>query len=247
MKYNKGVFLERDANIIETGIHGLDSMLNGGIPSKNQVLLTGGPGTGKTLLSFELLYNCAKNGIPSAFITLDERSDNVIKNAKKTFPSMDGIDELLKRKLLIVDGSDAATKMVTTNEEDGRYSMGNLFSTIEDLIKAVDAQVAVIDSLSFLKLMFGKTPTYGKAITSLVSNMRRLAVTAIYCLDIPYYSRNRMKFGQELLLFDGLMYMYKDGKPHDVKTKLEIIKMRGCEHKKFSGTYSITPEGIRLE
>jgi KaiC/GvpD/RAD55 family RecA-like ATPase len=31
----------------KTGISGLDEILNGGIPKRNVVLLSGGPGTGK--------------------------------------------------------------------------------------------------------------------------------------------------------------------------------------------------------
>ena len=59
-------------NYIKTGVTGLDAMLYGGIPEKNQVLLAGGPGTGKTLLSFEYLYRNAKAGNTSLFFALEE-------------------------------------------------------------------------------------------------------------------------------------------------------------------------------
>jgi KaiC/GvpD/RAD55 family RecA-like ATPase len=36
---------------VVTNIPGLDEILNGGIPERNVVLLSGGPGTGKTILS----------------------------------------------------------------------------------------------------------------------------------------------------------------------------------------------------
>ena len=47
---------------VATGIKGLDEMLHGGIPQNKNIALCGGPGCGKTLLSFEYLYHGAKNG-----------------------------------------------------------------------------------------------------------------------------------------------------------------------------------------
>ncbi|MEM4889958.1 MAG: ATPase domain-containing protein, partial [Thermosphaera sp.] len=40
---------------IKTGIPGFDEILNGGIPKRNVVLLSGGPGTGKSIFSAQFL------------------------------------------------------------------------------------------------------------------------------------------------------------------------------------------------
>ncbi|MFX0203613.1 MAG: ATPase domain-containing protein, partial [Candidatus Hodarchaeota archaeon] len=42
-----------------TGIKGLDNILGGGLPSGRCTLICGGPGSGKTILSFQFLYNGA--------------------------------------------------------------------------------------------------------------------------------------------------------------------------------------------
>ena len=55
--------MDEQTNMIKTGIEGLDDLIGGGIPFANQVVLAGGPGAGKTLLSFEILYRNAKVGI----------------------------------------------------------------------------------------------------------------------------------------------------------------------------------------
>ena len=44
----------------QTGIEGLDKALNGGIPFKNIVLVSGGAGTGKSTLCMQYLINGAK-------------------------------------------------------------------------------------------------------------------------------------------------------------------------------------------
>lgn len=238
--------MERKPKNVETGIEGLDGLLNGGIPEKNLVLLAGGPGTGKTLIAFETLYNCAKRGIPCAFIALDERSDNIAKNMKSTFAYMSDIDDLIKRHMLIIDGDDSAMKIATNTSEESGYSMGNLMSEIEGIIKTINAEVAVIDSLSFLKLMLGKTLLYNKSVSSMTSNLRRLGVTGLVTLEIPYYQKSRMKFSQELLLFDGALALYRtdDNKSENL---MQVVKMRGTSHSGILSNYSITSQGVKFK
>jgi len=40
---------------VKTGVPGLDDILHGGIPRRNIVLISGGPGTGKTIMSQQFL------------------------------------------------------------------------------------------------------------------------------------------------------------------------------------------------
>ena len=46
---------------MQTGIAGLDAILGGGIPRGNVVLITGGPGSGKTSLGVEFVYRGARD------------------------------------------------------------------------------------------------------------------------------------------------------------------------------------------
>ena len=239
--------MERRLKRVETGIADLDSALGGGIPAGNQVLIAGGPGTGKTLMSFEILYHAAINGIPGAFITLDEHSDDVLKNAKSTFSSMTDMDKLIKKGMIVIDGEDSASKISANTAPETSYSLGNLVSDVEAIIKSNDAEIAVIDSISFLRLMLGKSILFSKVVASLVSNMRRRGVTAIFTTDIPYYNRRKMKFVQELLLFDGLISLYNLDASDKQKFVMEIVKMRGSDHHRDLSHYEITDTGIKLE
>ncbi len=229
---------------IETRIEGLDNILDGGIPQKNQVLITGGPGMGKTLMSFEILYNCAKNSIPCAFVALDQKPENIVKNIRNTFTNKTDLDELIKKRMLVIDGYDTASKIATNTELENAYSMGNLVSEIGGIIKSVEAQVVVVDSLSFLKLMLGKTPLYNKTVSSLIAMLRRAGTTSILTLGTPYYSRKKMKFGQELLLFDGALALYREDVNKVDSFVMEVVKMRGNSHDRALSHYSITEAGI---
>ena len=46
---------------IKTGISGLDQVLKGGLRKNSSILITGAPGTGKTIMALQFIYYGAKN------------------------------------------------------------------------------------------------------------------------------------------------------------------------------------------
>ncbi|MEM0149269.1 MAG: ATPase domain-containing protein, partial [Candidatus Micrarchaeaceae archaeon] len=217
----------------------------GGIPVGNQILIAGGPGTGKTLLSFEILYNCAKRGIPSAFIALEEQPQTVIKNAKITFSKFSDIDSLIAKEMLIVGGEDPAIRVLTPTDSQ-IYSFGNMISDVESIIKENGAKVAVIDSISIIKLMMADAFSYRKSMIALVSNLRRLGVTGFMTSDIVSTERRNIRFSQEFFIFDGIIALYANGQEDRRIPTLEVLKMRGSNHSWMLSPYEITNEGIRI-
>ena len=65
-----------------TGIDGLDSMLGGGVPEKSIILLCGGPGVGKTILTLQYMMTAVERGEPCVYLSLEEPMDKKIENAK---------------------------------------------------------------------------------------------------------------------------------------------------------------------
>lgn len=57
---------------IKSGIPGFDELIDGGIPRGFNVLITGSPGTGKTLFGLRYAYYGAKNRENAIYVTLNE-------------------------------------------------------------------------------------------------------------------------------------------------------------------------------
>jgi KaiC/GvpD/RAD55 family RecA-like ATPase len=236
--------LDHKSKFVETGIGGLDRMLNGGIPVKNQVLVSGAPGIGKTTMSMQMLYNCASNGLPSVFISLDQKPESILRNFRLMFPAMSEVDRFIKEGTMVIEGYETAAKIAANTEFESSYSMGNLISEMDGIIRSANARVVAVDSLSFLKLMLGNTILYNKSVASLVANLRRLDVTSLLTKDTPYYGVDKMKFGQEDLLFDGMISLFKE---RDDNMYMQIVKMRGTLHGRGLSQYDITSNGIALK
>ena len=61
---------------IETGIIGFDGLIKGGFPIASTVLLTGSPGTGKTIFGLQYLYNGAlKFREKGLYVTFEQTED----------------------------------------------------------------------------------------------------------------------------------------------------------------------------
>ncbi len=231
--------------LFKTGIGGLDEMLAGGIPDKNQVLVAGGPGTGKTLLCFQIAYNAAKRGIPSAFIALDEEPDAVVENAKRTFSGLGDIDALMGENRLIVKGDDTAASMSTAVESEA-YSFGKLISGIEAIISSNGARVVIIDSIEFLRLMLERKITYRRSMISVMSNLRRLGVNSFVTAEIDASGGKDYRFKEEFFIFDGIIAMGEFERNGSRVLGMEVMKMRGNSHSRALSPYRITGSGIEL-
>ena len=66
---------------VPTGIVGLDPLLEGGFPKGRSILITGEPGTGKTIFALQFLHEGIKRGEKGAFVTADESPMDVIEQA----------------------------------------------------------------------------------------------------------------------------------------------------------------------
>ncbi|MFI5412850.1 MAG: ATPase domain-containing protein [Candidatus Micrarchaeales archaeon] len=234
---------------LSTGIAGLDGMLFGGVPLTNEVLIAGGPGSGKTLLCFEILYRNAKAGVPSLFISLEEKPEEIIKNAKSAFPELAiDIDAMIASKALSIISGDTPLEMGTDNERDLISAFAKVNAGIEESIKSTNAKVIAVDSISVLKLVSSKggALTYRRGILGLMSTIRRLGVTAFLTIELASTERGDIKFSSEFFIFDGIIVMYQSESEERRSFNLEIVKMRRTNHSLSFAPYEITPRGYRI-
>lgn len=66
---------------VNTGIHGFDELVEGGIPEGSVVMVTGPPGTGKTTFSLQFLVEGVKNNERCIFFSFEEMAEQLIKQA----------------------------------------------------------------------------------------------------------------------------------------------------------------------
>ena len=86
--------------MITTGIKLLDNKLNGGLPERTVVLLSGGPGSGKTLFGLNYLNEGLKKGEKGVYISLNENKEELIR-ASEGIKGLKDMKKQLGKKLSI--------------------------------------------------------------------------------------------------------------------------------------------------
>jgi circadian clock protein KaiC len=66
---------------VPTGISGLDELLDGGFPKGRSVLITGEPGTGKSIMALQFLAEGLARGEKAVYVAADEGPLDVIEQA----------------------------------------------------------------------------------------------------------------------------------------------------------------------
>ncbi len=153
------------AERVATGIQGFDSLVEGGLPKGSSVLITGPPGSGKSIFSMQYLYNGAMKGENGIYVYMDSGL-NLLKEQAKQFGW--DFDKLEK------DGKITFVHAPLTKR---RF---DLFYGIEDAVKKIDAKRLVFDSLPSFAInmdLFTVPAAYAGAAASTVSISRDLLAT----------------------------------------------------------------------
>ena len=228
-------------NRIKTGIQGIDAMLDGGIPGSSQVVLAGGPGTGKTLLSFEYLYRGAKLGEPGIFFSFNEDAESLTAAVKDTMPGFTDIDELIMEKKLMVFGYEETKTFMQKGSESTNYAFTGMISQLQSHIEDYHATRIVIDSLSYIKSYTRDPFEYRNLSTSLLVILSRQHVTSLITTETGHSTD---PLSQEFFIYDGIITLGSArGSGNRV---LAVRKMRGANHMHGIAQYKITPNGIKV-
>ncbi|MDE1845926.1 MAG: hypothetical protein KGH53_01430 [Candidatus Micrarchaeota archaeon] len=140
-----------------TGIEGFDALVEGGLPRGTNVLLTGAPGTGKSIFVLEYLYQGALNGENGLYISVDSSLPMIRQQAKLFGWDIEKLEQEGKLFFLQVP----LDKMKF-----------NLFEMIESVKKQIGAKRVVFDSLATFAInldLFTIPLGYAGSIASSVS------------------------------------------------------------------------------
>lgn len=227
---------------VKTGIPGMDEILNGGIPARNVVLLSGGPGTGKSIFSYQYLWNGLKQGDPGVFVALEEHPVQVRINMSQfgwdvrqyeregVFAIVDaftgGIGEAAKRE-----------KYVVRDPED----VGLLSDVLREAIRDVGAKRVVIDSVSTLYL--AKPALARRTVMLLKRILSGLGTTSILVSQVSVTERGFGGPGVEHAA-DGIIRLDLDEVDGQLVRSLIVWKMRGTSHSMRRHPFEITSKGI---
>jgi len=128
---------------IKTHIKGFDELTQGGIPNESIILLSGAPGTGKTIFSLEVAYNALKNDKEKVlYLSFEEKKNALITQADQFGWDLKKYSDNGKLKIVAYDSEEIASKI-------------SFFTDIHFFIDSIKPKKIIIDSLTSLTFLLG--------------------------------------------------------------------------------------------
>ena len=226
------------------GIEGLDSILEGGIPRGNMVLVAGSVGTGKTTLCLEFLVRGAERGERSLFLSVTEASQKLMQNLSTfEFFHRDLVDN---GSLVFVDLPQLYDRLGLGREELSNEEIGILLRTIRDLVRSLGVRRLVLDSLTSVCYRIRRDEQIRDFMLRLGQELNSVGCTSLLVSEIGPTPGRYSLHGVEEAIVDGVILLRNAHRMGDILRVLQIIKMRGTAHSHAQFVIELTPIGLLM-
>lgn len=217
----------------KTGVPTLDKLLGTGIPYGSSILISGVSGTGKSLLSLEMIYRGAKEfrekGI---FFSFEETRERTLAAAETL-----GWD--LEREM-----KKGTVEIVCVPQPDILIEQNLLM--MQERIERMKARRVAIDSVSVFLHKVKEPEIVCAKLYQIVTVIQNAHALGFLTADLPYDGNKIGSLGVEATTMDGIILLTSDLDGMERERYLEIYKLRGTRHVTGRHQMTIGTEGIKI-
>lgn len=247
---------------VATGVPGLDRMLGGGLVAGRPYLITGGTGSGKTLLGLTFLLEGLRRGEEVLLVAVDEPPNEIVENVRSFGWDLSAVQTLdanpgtraIKRNMAVqeIRAMNDLRSMRDLSMESKRANEGEEI-TIQSIQLKLRQQMAdvpfrrvLVDSITTIRRFTVKASTDPQAErTEIQSLLRFLSETGVTALITATPSDPGVLTPEEILTRGEILLTRKWIGDRSVR-QLKIVRMRGYAHDPERRPFVITPQGIVL-
>lgn len=202
-----------------TYIDGFDSKIEGGVRKGHVVLLAGTPGTMKSSIALNMLYNnVRKRGMNALYISIEESRESLIEGMGKL--GMGSIDE---NKFFIVDIG--KLRLEHTDADIGRDWFKILKEYLRKKVENEGVEIVVIDSLTAVySLTHIQSPR--QELFHFFGFLKRLGVTTFLISETQQDGQAFGPFHEDYLADGTILLKFVDVGESDVQLRIRAVKMR---------------------
>jgi circadian clock protein KaiC len=237
-----------EVDYVRTGIPGADEILaHEGIPRGHNILVAGGPGSGKTTFAMQFLYKGATEfDEPGVYVSLDENPDDVRKNMMKFGWDFGSLEE--QKKVSFVNVSPvrvAPTEAGLVQLGMKEFKLVKLLEAIRKSVEEIDARRVVIDPVTMFMLQYPDEIDRIYAMRDLIADFRKNDCTNLMISELRGTGLEREHQFEEYLV-QGVILLRTLMKGDKLIRMFQVEKMRGLATDTQPRPYNITDEGVEI-
>jgi KaiC/GvpD/RAD55 family RecA-like ATPase len=245
---------------VKIGIPGFNDLLEEGIPKGTNILIAGGPGTGKTVFCLQALYNAAREGHDCLYITFEEVPWRLRRHMEKfgwDFKEVEGKANFIHLKVGGTKGASLLIRMLDpfriTRSVEGlvEKAAGRLSIEMRGIPELIPANMTpyfiALDSLSALESAFIKRPEgYRIYVEQIFRLFEKVGATTFLITETEEAPVRYSRTGIEEFLADGVIVLYNTKVRGQRVQAIEILKLRGAKHERRIVPLQITSNGMKV-
>ena len=218
-------------DVLDTGVPGLNEILGGGLPALSFNLIAGGPGSGKTTLTMQLLFANATAARPGLFITLLGETPLKMLRYQQLFD--------------FFDTSRIGSDVHFLNLSDEALN-GDLDAVLIRIIAEVDRlhpAIVVVDSFRSLTRAVGEAPAnqLEHFVQQLALHLTTWEITSFLIGEYQEYEIRDPIF----TVADGIVWLSQEVNRNSVVRRLQVVKTRGMACMPGLHTMRMTRAGVQ--
>ena len=229
----------RDLTKLPTHIPGLDRVLRGGLPEGRMTTLTGGPGSGKTMLALEILYRSVASGKAGILVSFEESDALIRGNALSMGWDLAALEAAGR---LAVVHPHIDYKVL----KSGEFNIEALVAVLAGKAQELGACCIVIDALDMLLRFFEAPHRQHDEFLRLYEWLQNRKMTAILTVKLEQSFQVVKKYDFLDYLADCLIYLDQRVSGQIMTRRMRIIKYRGSGYSSNEHPFIITSKGSIL-
>jgi len=241
---------------IQTGVTGLDRLIQGGIPEGLTVLVTGSCGTGKSILCMQYLYNGALMGEPGVYVAFEESKDRLVEHAKTFGWDIPAMEKKGLMDIYVIDTDDISEVLTTIKAKVDRIKAKRL--VVDSLTTMMEhgviyrSQITKEMNLMERQKVAIRFPSEGhdmtrKDIYFIIGQINRLDTTALLISEVAEKSNYLSRDTISEFACDGVILLEINTVGGSPERLLSVKKMRGTPVNLQMSIMKFGPNGVSLE